>query len=167
MVEKLDFVLRAAFLGIGATVILDLWSLFLKRFLGIPSANWGMIGRWIGHFPRGHIIHDNIAKAAPVRGELAIGWAAHYAIGVIFAALLLAIMGPDWARHPTFLPALVFGFVTVAAPFFILQPGIGAGIAASKMPNPNVARLRSLLTHAVFGIGLYGSALLAASLLRP
>jgi hypothetical protein len=41
-----------------------------------------------------------------------------------------------------------------------MQPGMGAGIAASKTPNPNVARLRSIVTHTVYGIGLYGSALL-------
>ena len=41
-------------------------------------------------------------------------------------------------------------------------PIIGAGIAASKTPNPNIARLRSIVAHPVFGIGPYGSALLAA-----
>jgi len=32
---------------------------------------------------------------------------------------------------------------------------MGAGIAACRMPDPNTARLQSLLTHAIFGIGLY------------
>ncbi|MNW02868.1 hypothetical protein D3C71_1987200 [compost metagenome] len=48
--------------------------------------------------------------------------------------------------------------VSVAAPFFILQPGMGAGIAASKTPRPNTARLRSLMAHAIFGVGLYVAA---------
>jgi hypothetical protein len=47
------------------------------------------------------------------------------------------------------------GIGTVAAPFFLMQPGMGAGIAASRTPRPNAARLQSLLTHAVFGLGLY------------
>jgi hypothetical protein len=49
----------------------------------------------------------------------------------------------------------------------MMQPGMGAGIAASKTPNPNAARLRSILAHTAFGIGLYGSALLSALLTRP
>ena len=43
-----------------------------------------------------------------------------------------------------------------------MQPGMGAGIAASKTPKPNAARLRSAMTHTVFGLGLYASALLAS-----
>jgi hypothetical protein len=43
----------------------------------------------------------------------------------------------------------------VAAPFLLLQPALGAGIAASRTPRPNVARRRSLVTHLVFGLGLY------------
>jgi hypothetical protein len=47
----------------------------------------------------------------------------------------------------------------------VLQPGMGLGIAGSKTPRPNVVRLRALLTHTVFGVGLYLSAL-ASSLWR-
>ena len=39
-----------------------------------------------------------------------------------------------------------------------MQPAMGAGIAASKTPRPRVARLRSLVTHTVYGVGLYVSA---------
>jgi Protein of unknown function (DUF2938) len=165
--EGLEIVVRAAFIGIGATAVLDLWGALLKHLFGVPSSNWGMVGRWFGHFPRGRFVHHNIAEALPVRGEVIIGWGAHYAIGIIFAALLLATWGLDWARHPTLLPALIVGLLTLVAPFFIMQPGMGAGIAASKTPNPNVARLRSVVAHTVFGIGLYGSALLSTLLIRP
>jgi hypothetical protein len=162
----MTFLLYAILIGAGATVVMDLWVLFRTRVLGVPPVNYRVLGRWIGHFPQGRFVHDNIAKASPVPGELAIGWAAHYAIGVVFAALLLAIFGLDWARQPTPLPALAVGLATVAAPLFIMQPGMGMGIAASKTPNPATARLRSLVVHAVFGIGLYLSALLLAPLIR-
>jgi hypothetical protein len=161
----MTFVLYAILIGVGATAATDLWALFRTRFLGAPSVSFAMLGRWIGHIPRGRFAHGNVAKAPPVGGELAIGWAAHYAIGVTFAALLLAIFGLDWARQPTPLPALIVGLATVVAPLFVMQPAMGMGIAASKMPNPNAARLRSIVTHAVFGIGLYLSALLAAPLI--
>ena len=61
--------------------------------------------------------------------------------------------------QPTAGPALALGIATVVAPFFVLQPGMGAGIAASKTPNPNAVRLHSVLNHAVFGLGLYLAAL--------
>jgi hypothetical protein len=167
MSEGREIVVRAALIGIGAIVVLDLWNAFLNRFFGVPSLNLGMLGRWFGHFPRGRFMHDNVAEASPIPGERIIGWSAHYAIGITWAALLLAIWGLDWARHPTPLPALIVGLVTLVAPFFIMQPGMGIGIAASKSPSPNVAHLKSIVSHTVYGIGLYGSALLSTLLIRP
>jgi hypothetical protein len=63
-------------------------------------------------------------------------------------------------------PALLVGIVTVAAPFLVMQPGMGAGIAASRTPKPAVARINSLLTHAIFGLGLYLAALATSRLLK-
>jgi hypothetical protein len=157
MNEAIEFAVSAVLIGVGATIVLDLWSLLLRRF-GVATTNWGMVGRWIGHFPTGRFAHDDIAAAAPAPGEQLIGWTAHYVIGVTYAAALLAIAGLDWARQPTLAPALIFGFVTILAPFFIMQPGMGAGVAASKTPRPNVARLKTVLAHTVFGFGLYGAA---------
>jgi hypothetical protein len=159
-----EFILRAFFIGVGATIAMDLWALLLKQ-LGIPSLNFSFLGRWIGHLADGQWTHESIAKAAPIRGELWMGWLVHYSIGVTFAALLLAVYGLEWARKPTLLPALIIGFVTVVAPLFILQPAMGAGIASSKTPKPVFNRVKSLITHTVFGIGLYLAALATASLI--
>lgn len=109
---------------------------------------------------RGRFRHERIATAEPVRGERAIGWTAHYLIGIVFAGALLAICGLAWARQPTLAPALALGIATVAAPFLLMQPGMGAGIAASRTPRPNSARLQSLITHAISGLGLYAAALI-------
>ena len=166
MAKDLEFVAASVLIGGGATVVMDLWLLLLRRGLGVRTLDYAMLGRWLGHLPRGTFAHENIAKAQPVRGELIIGWCAHYAIGITFAALLLTISGLGWARSPSLMPALVTGLVTVAAPLFVLQPALGAGIASSKAPNPNAARLRSVLTHAVYGLGLYASARLWAALIR-
>jgi hypothetical protein len=147
-------------IGVGATAVMDVWAVALKRYWCIPSLNLAMVGRWLGHLPRGTLSHINIAQAAPVRDEAILGWTAHYVIGVLFAAVLLALVGQEWVQGPTFAPALLAGLVSVAAPFCILQPGMGAGLAASKTPHPAAARLRSLMAHTAFGIGLYLAALL-------
>jgi hypothetical protein len=166
LADLVELAIRASLIGIGATLVLDLWSVFLARAFAVPMPNYPMIGRWVGYFPRGVFTHDNIAKAVPVPGEAPLGWLVHYAVGIVYAAALIAICGLEWARAPTLAPALIFGILTIAAPFLIMQPGMGAGFAASRMPNPNAARVKSLMAHAVFGLGLYLSALMTA-LLTP
>jgi hypothetical protein len=163
MSETLEIALRTALVGIGATFILDLWSLFLKTVFNLPFPNYVMVGRWIGGFPRGRFV-DTVAKAPAIAGERVIGWTAHYPIGVVFALLLVAMAGAHWLSTPSLAPALMVGVATVIAPLFIMQPGMGLGIASSKAPKPNIARLRSLLAHAVFGLGLYLTAALLAHL---
>ncbi len=153
-----DLILRAFIIGIGATVVMDVWGWVRRRFMGIPTLDYGLVGRWIGHLRHGRLAHARIADASPVAGERLIGWSAHYAIGALFAAMLVTAAGEEWLREPSLWPALAFGVVSVAAPYFILQPALGAGVAAARTPAPNVARLRSLATHAVFGLGLYLSA---------
>lgn len=73
-------IFRAALIGIGGTLILDLWALLLDRAMQIP------------------------------------------------------------------------------APYFVMMPGMGSGIAGSKTPQPNVTRLKSFASHSVFGLGMYVTA---------
>lgn len=160
----MDTLIDIAVIGIGATLLMDAWALIQRPAFGAAPLDYRLVGRWLAHIPRGRLRHDAIAKVAPVRGELALGWAAHYATGVLFAALLIAVCGPEWMRSPTVWPALAAGIVTLAAPFLILQPAIGVGLAASKTPDPTAARLRSCVTHLVFGLGLYLTADLLARL---
>jgi hypothetical protein len=155
-----EFLWRSVVIGVAATALLDLWALFLQRAFAIAPPNWAMVGRWVGHLPRGVFVHDDIGKAAPVPNELAIGWVFHYAVGIVFAAALIAIFGLGWTRQPTFIPALIVGYVTIGCGWFILQPGMGAGIAASRRDNAMQIRMLNILGHTVFALGLYGAALL-------
>jgi Protein of unknown function (DUF2938) len=164
MNDTVELLTRGVLIGVGASALMDAWALFSRRAFGIQGLDYAMLGRWIGHFPQGRFFHERITSAAPIRGERPLGWAAHYSIGIAFAFLLLAIWGLGWARSPTILPPMLIGWGTILAPWFVLQPGMGAGIAASRTPNPRAARLRNLATHSVYGIGLYVSAV-ALSLL--
>ena len=153
----MTYLIYAVLTGAGATVVMDFWGIARKHLLGIPSMDYGLVGRWFGHMARGRFRHDRIAASPAVRGERLIGWTVHYLTGIAFAAVLLALWGLDWVRHPTLGPALIVGIATVAAPFLLMQPGMGAGIAASRTPRPNAARLQSTVTHTIFGFGLYAA----------
>ena len=148
-------VLPAIAIGIGATLVMDLWNLFLKRVLGIPSLSYCLLGRWLRHMTGGTLRHASIAAAAPKRHECTVGWIGHYTIGATLALGFVALASHEWLGRPTLLPALLYGIVTVVFPFFIMQPSFGLGIAASRTPKPAQARLKSLATHTVFGAGLY------------
>ena len=153
------YIVGSILVGLGATLILDLWALFLKRAFNIPSLNYCLPGRWLLHMPEGKFTHASIAAAQPKHSECTVGWIAHYSIGVVLALGFIVLVSGSWLARPTLLPALLYGIGTVVFPFFLMQPSFGLGVAASRTPNPTLARLKSLVTHTVFGVGLYVSAL--------
>lgn len=157
----LEVVAQVVLLGAGATLVMDMWMVLMKA-LGVPTLNFAFVGRWVGHVCQGQFIHSSIGQALPVRGEVALGWIAHYLTGVAFALVLVWVEGVAWLQAPTFVPALILGVVTVAVPLLVIQPAMGAGFASSKTPTPGKNCLRSLINHGVFGVGLYLAALVIA-----
>lgn len=144
-----------ATIGIIATAFLDLFNFLRHEFLGQPLTKYEHIGRWVLYMFDGQFQHESIVKAAPLQGELLLGWLGHYGIGIAFAAILLGLWGASWLKSPRLLPAMIVGLATSVVPFFILQPGMGAGIAGTLTPDPLALQLKVLITHAVFGLGLY------------
>jgi hypothetical protein len=159
-----SFVVQAVIAGVFATAMLDLWQRLLHAVAGIPPANWAMIGRWFAYLPRGQVVHRPIGATAEVRGELALGWAMHYLVGLAygFAYLGLLVYGLD--RPPSLLNGAVFGAASVAIAWFIMQPGIGIGVMGRLTPNPAVPILNALASHVIYGLALFAGAWLAASL---
>lgn len=142
-------------IGLGATLTTDLWVLFLKHFFRITAPNYCLVGRWLLYMPEGIFRHSSITSTPQKSAECMVGWIAHYMIGITFAIAFVTIVDNGWLQHPTLIPAITFGFVTVLMPFFIMQPAFGLGVASSRTPNPIQARLRSLVNHTSFGVGLY------------
>lgn len=163
---EIIYIVDAILVGVGATLIMDLWALFLKYSFKIPSLNYCFVGRWLCYMPTGTFKHTSIAAATQKQYECVVGWVAHYLIGAGFAVVLVMYASASWLENPNLLPALLFGIGTVTIPFLIMQPSFGLGIAATKTPNPTQARLRSLIAHTVFGIGLYLCAFLLSPLLQ-
>lgn len=158
-------ILAAIAIGAGATALTDLWNLLLKRAFGIPSLNLCLLGRWVLHMPAGRFRHASIAAAARRPGECAAGWLVHYAIGATLALGFILLAGPTWLARPTLPPALLFGIATVVFPLFIMQPAFGLGFASARTPRPGLARVKSLMTHTVFGVGLWLGAIALRALL--
>jgi hypothetical protein len=149
------YVVEIIVIGIVATLVTDIWQCLLQAIAGVPPAQWGLIGRWLAGFPRGVFVHQSIAAAKSVRGELALGWAFHYAVGIVWAALYVAIMKLGLNSGPTLISAVVVSLALLVAPWFVMQPALGMGFLASRTPKPAAARAISALAHTVFGIGLY------------
>ena len=95
------YVAEIIVIGIVATLVTDIWQRLLHAIAGLPPARWGLIGRWVAGFPRGVFVHQSITTAASVRGEAAVGWAFHYAVGIAWAALYVVIMRFGIGSGPT------------------------------------------------------------------
>lgn len=154
----MEIAFSASLVGIGGTVALDAWAALLQYMFRTPATNWAMVGRWLGHMPEGQFRHENMGAVEPVRGEAAIGWLFHYAIGIGYGLLLVAIAGSGWLAQPRVLPAVLLSLALLAAPWFVMMPGLGLGVAGARTPKPNVTRLKSVLGHTMFGLGMYATA---------
>ncbi|WP_095595068.1 DUF2938 domain-containing protein [Actibacterium pelagium] len=157
----MDLILVGILMGIGGTFAMDVLA-WTQSNLGVaPFPNWAMPGRWAVHVTRGTLFHEAIAEAEEVPNELTIGWLFHYAVGIAYGLVFIAIAGAGWLAAPGFVPVWIFSLITIAAGWFLLQPGMGLGWAASKTPSPWKVRGLGLLAHTVFGLGMWVVALLA------
>ena len=148
-------------MGILGTVAMDVWALGLSRF-GQPLPNWAMPGRWLWHVTRGKVFHDDIGAAKRFDNELALGWALHYGVGAIYGVAFVLLAGESWLAEPRFWPIWVFSILTIAAGWFLLQPGMGLGWAASRTPNPWKVRAMGLVAHTVFALGMWAGIVVLA-----
>lgn len=158
--ESHPAIFQAAIVGVGATALMDLWLLLLKR-TGVPAYRpWTSRCSVVGSATCSTAASRTRPSGArhPLPPSLGLGWLTHYAVGIAFAAILVALQGSSWLVNPSLLPALTWGLATASAPLFVLQPAMGAGIASLLTPTPLKNSLRSLANHAVFGLGLYLSA---------
>ncbi|MDO6561966.1 DUF2938 family protein [Amphritea sp. 1_MG-2023] len=150
----MENVMKILILGVFATAMIDMWVICSHKALKLPKTNWAMVGRWLGHMPKGTLVHRSIASSAAVKYERFMGWAFHYIIGVVYAYIYVVFV--IWGLGAsTLLSAWLFGLITILAGWLILQPSLGLGICASKAPQPNIMRLQNLAIHTVFGVALY------------
>lgn len=154
-----ELLIWGAAIGLGATALTDLVGI-LRQGWAATSGFYGLVGRWIGSVPSSGLTHTDIRTTKPVRAEAAIGWSAHILLGMLFGIGFVFLFGPSSLSAPKAWQGLSFGLGTVLVPWLIFQPLFGWGIAVSKAPEPWKLRLRSVITHVAFGVGLWLSALI-------
>jgi hypothetical protein len=81
-----------------------------------------------------------------------------------YGLLLVAIWGAEWLRQPGIAEPLILALALLVLPYFVMMPGMGMRIAGSRTPKPNVTRLKSVIGHSMFGIGMYLTARLMEAL---
>ena len=140
--------------GLGACIIMDLWQRALQRMTGIPPSNWAMVGRWLIGLTTGHgLIQAGLAARPSHPRELSAGWVFHYTVAIGYAALYAAMMKAGWLG-PGFVDGLLFGVASVVVPWFFFMPATGNGMLARLTPDPRLACMLALKTHAIFGVAL-------------
>src|SRR5260370_2765943 len=111
--------------GILATVTMDVVAVIALR-LGIAGrgprrTGPDLIGRWIGYLLQGKFRHTDILQTPPLRGELLLGLAAHYSIGIVLTLVYLGLLVVAHAT-PTALSAILYGTATTVFPWFLMFP---------------------------------------------
>ena len=91
--------------GILATVTMDVVAVIALR-LGIAGrgprrTGPDLIGRWIGYVLQGKFRHTDILQAPPLRGEILLGLAAHYSIGIVLTLVYLGLLWRTRRRPPS------------------------------------------------------------------
>jgi hypothetical protein len=129
------FLISTSLIGLGATLIFDLWSLFLKQAFKITPSNICLVGRWLRTMPEGVFRLSNIASAPQKSAECAVGWIPHYLIGVIFAIMQPAF-GLGLAASKTANP-------TQARLRSLMNDSAFPGPARHRIASPSVASGRA------------------------
>jgi hypothetical protein len=156
---NLEIVAQATVAGIGATLTMDIWSLCQQSLFKVRPLQYALVGRLFLGLLQGKVRHNTIFATPPIQGEGLAGWAIHYLTGIAFAFIPFGLTGTGWYHEPEVFTAVFTAFLTLLAPFMILQPALGFGIAAARTPHPWRARLFSALSHLAYGCGLYITAL--------
>ena len=98
------------------------------------------------------------------KSEQTIGWLFHYIIGIGYAYLYVMLMVFIVIKDPSLTSAIIYGLVTLIAPWLVLQPALGLGLFARLADKPNTIRALNLFVHLIFGLALYFSWTLSLAL---
>ncbi len=119
--------------GLSATVVLSL-LMVLKGMMGMmPDLNViAMLAKQMGGGP-------------------AMGWAAHFAIGVIGYGIVYALVFSGLRFGGHLLRGVVLGIFGWLAMMVVVMPMMGAGLFGAAMPSGMMVPVATLVLHVIFG----------------
>jgi len=148
-------IIEMILMGVFATYFMDvLASCLAERKIIYPFITPEALGRWFLYTLRGRFIHEDINKTPALNNEKIWCLISHYLIGIGLAGiyLFLDLIFPVIRNQPWM--SLIFGIATVLLPWFMMLPGVGLGLMASKSSNKWLIIRTNLINHTNFGLGL-------------
>ena len=150
----LALVVAGTLAGLVGTFVMDVLNILVARTLYISRIDVAMIGRMATGWAHGRFCHSNPSEMQPVRNEVVIGLASHYAIGVALSVpfvfgwsfLIGSSPSPPWA--------LVYGIGTTVVSWFLVYPSMGLGFLGLQSPEGTKAVVSSFANHLFYGLGL-------------
>ena len=152
-----DFWAVVFFGGLIGSVFMDVVEIFMGK-VGLHSGVTGShIGKWAYGLLRGKIVHADIEATPHVKNELKIAFVFHYVVGgggvaLAYPVMLYIIGISNQPDH--ILPAIFYGLLTCALPWFVLMPSMGKGIVGRKMRLKASPITAPILSHLAYGFGL-------------
>lgn len=142
--------------GIGSTIVLDLWAQFTGKIGWIPGTHWPSVGRWLLGIPAGRLVANGQGRRPFTTGEAVAGWVFHYAVGLAYAVMFPLFWGTGFISAPRVWPFVIIGvLVSTLAGLMVLMPGMGGGFFARKLPNTAGIILYVVIAHVVFAVAQY------------
>jgi hypothetical protein len=140
--------------GLVGTLVMDMLNILVARMRLISRIDVSMIGRMSAGWARGRFCYRNPGEMRPVRNEVVIGIASHYAIGVTLSVPFVVGWSFLIGGSPAAPWALVYGIGTTVASWFFVYPSMGLGVLGLQSPEGTKAALSSLANHLFYGLGL-------------
>jgi hypothetical protein len=158
MAETTTTLVLGVFVGVAATVTMDVLATMSRKVGLVVGAKGIWVGRWYLGMARGRFAYSDITTTPEIPGEKRAALVGHYVIGVVLAIIYL--FGARWLglAPSSFFVAGGYGLATCVFPWFLLLPAMGFGVFGSKGPPELKLFTSSLVNHLYYGIGLWWSA---------
>jgi len=149
------FNMRSIFMGIIATIMMDVLSVTALKLRLIAFLPPRLTGRWFASMARGQFVHSDIGRVPPINHEMAIAVPMHYVVGISLALLYLVLISALGLSPRNPVAALAFALCTSLLPWLLMFPAMGYGPFGMHGPQGTRLFLSSLVTHCFYGVGLW------------
>lgn len=117
--------MRSVFVGILATITMDVLSVAALKLGLIAFLPPRLTGRWFASMARGQFLHSDIGRGPPINHEMAIAIPMHYGVGITLALSYLLPVSALRLSPRNLIVALAFALCTNLLLWLLMFPAIG------------------------------------------